>query len=201
MSRKTAYLQSAGRYFHAYNRGVNREPIFLTDEDYRIFIRQIRESTSCIGVVLLNYCLMPNHYHFTLRQDLPYAMATFFQLLCDRYAKTFNFLHGRVGHLFQGSYTPKPVDNLETLSQLSRYIHMNPVAARLVSDPNQWEFSSCQEYCGLRSSGFVEPAAILERFGDGLPYTAYLRQNAPEDQMQFDHMKDRRSSVPHQVIQ
>ena len=165
MSRKTPLLQSSGRYFHAFNRGVNREPIFFREQDYRLFTRLIQQSLSGIQFVILNYALMPNHFHFTVRQDTPYAMATFFQRLCDKYAKTINFIEGRVGHLFQGGYQPIPIDAPRDLYTLSRYIHLNPVAAHLVSNPNDWEFSSCREYCGLRESSFVDPSIIIEPMG------------------------------------
>jgi putative transposase len=174
MSTRTPLLQSKGQYFHVYNRGVNRENIFFREQDYRLFLRIASQCLDGIGMVILAYCLMPNHFHFALRQDEPYAMPQFFKQLCETYAKATNAINGRVGHLFQGPYKPKLVHEPETLSHLSRYIHRNPVEANMVSDPNQWEYSSSREYCGLRPPSFAETSIILDHLGGPEHYRDYL---------------------------
>jgi putative transposase len=174
MSARTPLLQSTGQFFHAFNRGVNREKIFFREQDYRLFLRIVSECTDGIGIVMLAYCLLPNHFHFALRQDEPYAMAHFFKRLCDTYVKTINTIYGRVGHLFQGAYKLRLVDNPETLPNLSRYIHRNPVEANLVRDPTQWEYSSSREYCGLRRPTFLNTSIILDHVGGPERYRDYL---------------------------
>jgi len=187
MSTRTPLLQSTGQFFHAYNRGVNREKIFFREQDYRLFLQIVSECTDGVDIVILAYCLMPNHFHFVLRQDEPYAMAHFFRHLCDTYVKRINALYGRVGHLFQGAYKPKLVDNLDTLPNLSRYIHRNPVAANLVSDPILWEYSSSREYCGLRPSTFINKSIILDHVGGTERYRDYLSD--PMDTLDEDLMR------------
>ena len=174
MYTKTALLQSRGQYFHAFNRGVNREKIFFTEQDYGLFLRIVSECTHGMGILILAYCLLPNHFHFALRQDEPYAMAHFFKRLCDTYVKAVNAINGRVGHLLQGSYKLRLVDNPATLPNLSRYIHRNPVEANLVSDPSQWEYSSSREYCGLRPRSFVNTSIVLDQVGGPENYRDYL---------------------------
>ena len=174
MSTRTTLLQTKGQYFHAFNRGVNREKIFFCEQDYGLFLRIVSQCVDGIGIIILAYCLMPNHFHFALRQDEPYAMAHFFKQLCDTYAKAINAFNGRVGHLFQGPYKPKLVHKPETVSNLSRYIHRNPVEANLVNDPSQWEYSSSREYCGLRTPSFVNTSFILDQLGGPEHYRDYL---------------------------
>lgn len=176
MSTRTPLLQTKGQYFHAFNRGVNREKIFFCEQDYGLFLRIVSQCVDGIGIIILAYCLMPNHFHFALRQDEPYAMAHFFKQLCETYVKAINAINGRVGHLFQGPYKPRLVDNPDTLPILSRYIHRNPVEANLVSDPTQWEYSSSREYWGLRPASFVNTSIILDQAGGSEHYRDYLRE-------------------------
>jgi putative transposase len=174
MQPKTLLLQSRGQFFHAYNRGVNRERIFFCDADYVLFLRMAQDFVKGTGLILLSYCLMPNHFHFELQQLEPYAMSRFFQRLCDRYVKTVNGLYGRVGHLFQGEYTPKLVTQMETLPWLSRYIDRNPVEAGIVKDPIDWEYSSARENCGLREPTFTDPSLLQKLAGGGAGYRSFL---------------------------
>jgi putative transposase len=174
MSYKTAYLESRGEYFHVYNRGVNRERIFFREDDYLFFLARIAEFLDRSELCILCYVLMPNHFHFLLRQIEPYAMARFFERLCDGYAKAINCFQGRSGHLFQGSYVPRWARTDEDVLFLSRYIHRNPVEAGLVSDSSDWQFSSAMAYCGGKSTEWLEVATILSHFPGKEEYGAFL---------------------------
>lgn len=104
--RKTQFL--AGHYYHVYNRGNNRQPIFFNADNYRYFLHQVRlYLTPCADVVA--YCLMPNHYHLLLylkKDDLSDAMQSF----SKSYVQAINREQGRVGHLFQGPFQAILVD-------------------------------------------------------------------------------------------
>lgn len=77
------------------------------------------------------------------------------------YTKAINKRYGRVGSLFQGPFRAVHVDRNEYLLHLSRYIHLNPVTAGLVPQPEEWEFSSYREYIGLRNGTLPEPKIVL----------------------------------------
>jgi putative transposase len=174
MSKRSEMLGSAGCCFHAYNRGVDRSPIFFSDRDYERFSRRIEKSLSGLSLEIVAYALMPNHFHFCLRQDAPYAMSEFFRRLCDYHAKTVNFLRERSGHLFQGRYKLRPVESPETLAILTRYIHRNPVEAGLVREPEAWEFSSYPEFIGKRPCSFIRPEGIVSRLGGAAAYRDFV---------------------------
>ncbi len=92
---------------------------------------------------------MPNHYHVLLKaldDDLSAAMQKF----SISYTKAINKRFDQVGSLFQGAFEAKLVDNENYLRHLSRYIHLNPVRARLCDLPEQWEFFSYLDYIGRR---------------------------------------------------
>jgi len=58
------------RYYHCYNRGVNKEPIFRTDDIYLFLLTRVKKYADKFNIRIIAYCLMPNHYHFLLRQGL-----------------------------------------------------------------------------------------------------------------------------------
>jgi REP element-mobilizing transposase RayT len=184
MSRKTELLLSSGACFHVYNRGVNREPIFFGTWGYEYFMRKLAKSLEGAKVSLMAYTLMPNHFHLILRQERPYEMARFMKALCEPYAKAVNAFLSRKGHLFESSYRPILVDDLQYLLHLSWYVHLNPVRARLVSDPLEWTYSSCREYCGMEKSGFLKTGDVLAAFGTNpeAEYRKYLKTRGDLEQ-------------------
>lgn len=129
---------------HAINRGVERRPIFMKPEDYGFFLTQAQESFSGLGISLLSYCLMPNHFHFLLAV-VGNGLSRGMQTLQTRYSMYFNRVYDRVGHLFQDRFKSIEVNDPDYLSWLPVYIHMNPVKAKLVSKPSQWEWSGHNE--------------------------------------------------------
>ncbi|WP_287706938.1 MULTISPECIES: transposase [unclassified Microcystis] len=135
-----------GQYYHIYNRGNNRQDIFFERENYLFFLRLVRKYLlETLDVIA--YCLMPNHYHLLIqlkKAELSAAMQAF----SLSYTKAINRRYGRVGSLFQGRFQAILVNDTEYLLNLSRYIHCNPVKAGLVSQPQEWEFSSFREYVG-----------------------------------------------------
>jgi len=181
MSTKTHSLQAVGEYFHIYNRGVNRNHIFLEERNYEYFVRRMKTYLNPEKMALIVYCLMPNHFHLIVRQDEPYALSNFMKGVCDGYAKAINKRFKRSGHLFQGKYKIKHIDDPSYLLHLSRYIHLNPVAARLTQCPEGWKYSSYQEYCGMREASIVECDVILSRFKDRAGYVQFVRDYKPGD--------------------
>jgi REP element-mobilizing transposase RayT len=151
-------------YYHIYNKAVTDNKLFIEEKNYHFFISKIKKYLlDCVDV--LAYCLMPNHYHLIIQlknTDLPSPM----QKLALSYSVTFNKSYQRTGHLFQGPYQIKHIGDLTYLLHLSRYIHLNPVTAKLVSKAEDWNYSSYDEYLGLRKPDFVKPMFILDQFSD-----------------------------------
>ena len=174
MSRKSIYLGTSDEFFHVYNRGANREPLFFSHRNYLYFLRRIREALPLFSVSLHSFCLMPNHFHFLLNQGHPYAVAGFMKRLCDGYAKAVNRELGRKGHLFEERYRMEHVGDNEGLVAVSAYIHRNPVAARLVDSPLEWPYSSCGVLCGMSTDGMVVADPVWRAAGGKEPYIDLL---------------------------
>ena len=149
------------------SRGNGRMPIFLDDTDYRRFVFLLGDVLEELEVECSNYCAMPNHYHAILRpakDNLSEAV----RRLNGTYASWWNWRHGRVGHVFQGRFKGQIVQEEGYLVVLNRYLAQNPVRAKLVEHPEEWEWSSYGATVGLRPvPPFLTIDPVLAPFGDG----------------------------------
>lgn len=159
-----------GGYYHIYNRGNRKENVFLQSRDYKRFLKRTREYKDEFGITILCYCLMPNHFHFLLRQDTEIPVTTFMLRLGTSYAKYFNIKYEQVGSIFQDRFKAKLIETDEYLLQLSRYIHRNPLEI-LPSTPGvelrNYEWSSYECYLDGKENEFVDPVFILSYFKSG----------------------------------
>jgi REP element-mobilizing transposase RayT len=135
-----------GHYYHFYNRGRSRMPIFLEEDNYRFVLRKIQFYLPTLELSLLAYCLLPNHYHFLVRQEGEQRAGLLPQRVFNSYSKAYNNRYWHSGTLFEGSYKVKPVADSIYLLHLCRYIHANPVRHGLVSDPADWPYSDYLEW-------------------------------------------------------
>ena len=141
--------------------------IFLDDTDYSHFVNVLREVVEEFDIECWNYCVMPNHYHATLRPTLP-NLSEALQRLNSDYAKWWNVRHQRVGHVFQGRFKDQIVQCDRYLLALCRYVALNPVRAGLAQRPEEWPWSSYAATVGLTSQPtFVLIGETLRQFGDG----------------------------------
>lgn len=157
-------IHVAGALYHVILRGNNGQEIFRDSRDRYQLQDLVEEGARRFGYQLLGYCWMGNHIHAAVqvgRISLSAAMHN----LSFRYTGYFNWRHKRIGHVFQGRYKAILIDSDSYLLQLVRYIHMNPVRARLVGDPGAWEWSSHRVYLGdAGQPPWLATAPVLERF-------------------------------------
>jgi len=140
--------------------------IFLDDLDYAWFVYFLGNIVEQFELECWSYCLMPNHYHVTLRTNQA-TLSEPIRHLNSQYAQWWNRRHDRVGHVFQGRFKEQIVQRQDYLLALCRYIAMNPVRAALVSRPEQWKWSSYATTIGIApAQPFVASAAVLKQFGD-----------------------------------
>ena len=167
----------AGQTYHFYNRGVDRRPIFMCDENWRFFLRRMHEYFVPDAIVIIAYCLMPNHYHLLMRVVDDDVARIVMQPFTVSYAKAINKQEGRSGPLFQGPFQAKLVDQDAYLKWLSRYIHLNPVAAGLASIPADWAYSSYRDYIGLRHGTLPNPEIVLSQFPSRQAYAEFMEES------------------------
>lgn len=129
---------------HVISRGVERRQIFREPSDYSFFLSQMRDTFEMQEVSVLNYALMPNHFHLmvvTSKAPIGDAM----QFLLTRYALRFNRENSRVGHLFQGRFRAFECADENYLVDLAVYITRNPVRAGLAENASGWEWTGHNE--------------------------------------------------------
>ena len=169
-----------GQYYHLYNRGAGKAKIFFNDGNYQYLLRLIMATYQKHGATVIAYCLMPNHYHFLLRQELEAPLSKFMQVLFNAYVQALNLQQERTGTLFEGRFKHKCVDKWEYLIVLCRYIHRNPVKAGLVAKPDDWAYSNYREWVGARDGTLVDRLFVQDHFSSVHEYVRFV--NDVEDE-------------------
>ena len=158
-------VEYPGAFYHVINRGNNQEKIFKNDRDMEKFLEYLEIASERFSIIFHTYCLMDNHFHLlveTPEANLSVAM----QWINVSYATYFNRKDGRHGHLFQGRFKAVLIDADEYLKNLSRYIHLNPVRAKMVLAPSDYKWSSYSAFIGkIKAPEFLEINWLLSNFG------------------------------------
>lgn len=184
--------------YHVFNRGSEKKDIFLQLRDYKRFLQTVyyyqfpgpKQKFSQFAksklspfkslaesrlVDIICYCLMPNHFHFVLRQLQENGISIFISQLANSYTKYFNTKYDRVGALLQGVFKSVFVETDEQFIHLSRYIHLNPVISGLVKDLERYPWSSYNEYIHERN-GLCSTGNILSLFPSRKHYRQFVEE-------------------------
>lgn len=169
MPRRARKHAESGIY-HTMLRGIDRQMIFEDSEDYLRFIDILQECRKECGFKLYAYCLMGNHVHILLKVEEE-CLETIFKKIGGRYVYYYNVKYRRVGHLFQDRFKSEPVEDDTYLLTVLRYIHQNPLKARLCSKITDYPYSSYAEY--LNDSSIIDTDFVLRI----LPRKEYVKFN------------------------
>ena len=132
MPRK-ARLDIPGLLQHVIVRGIEKRNIFLDDGDRHKFIKRFSSLNEKTGTDCFAWALLSNHFHLLLRCN-QIELSRFMRRLLTGYAVNFNHRHNRTGHLFQNRYKSIVCEEEVYLLELIRYIHLNPLRAKIVTD-------------------------------------------------------------------
>lgn len=181
-------IDLAGIPQHVVQRGNNRLPCFLDHRDRWEYLALLREALRDTGCALHAYVLMENHVHLLLTPPEAGAVGGMMQRLGRRYVARFNARHERTGTLWEGRYKACLVDSEAYLLRCARYIDLNPVRARLTSDPASYPWSSCGALCGQRDEPLLtlhpaQQALQASSQPAGGAYEALLREAMPDDEL------------------
>jgi len=140
--------QAAG-FYHVTMRGVDRRAIFTGDETRRIQLRTLAKVVRIRPVRCHAFCQMDNHFHLVLETLEDGELAPVMQHLASVYARTFNELHARVGHLFERRYGSVPLQGEAHTLEVCRYVVLNPVRAGQCEAAEDWRWSNYRATVGL----------------------------------------------------
>src|SRR3989338_538277 len=150
-----------GALYHVMVRGDNREPIFFNDADRRSFLARLARAKHEYDCQLWAYVLMTNHVHLMLRTGDVHPVSKFMQSLNTAYTLYIHKKYQRVGHIFQGRFRSILVEKDSYALELTRYIHLNPVRAKMVPVPEAYRWSSYHAYLREESTMLVDSGEIL----------------------------------------
>jgi len=173
-----------GEIYHVYSKSIAEYVIFNNDfeysrmrevvEYYRIerpftsFSRfkernmQVKQLDPKRLVQIICYCVMPTHIHLVLKQMEDKGISVFINNVFNSYSRYFNIKHNRKGPLWESSFKKVLVESDSQLLHLTRYIHLNPVTAYIINNPEDWKWSSYREYISGNKEGICEYDSVLD---------------------------------------
>ena len=154
-----------GALYHVMLRGNGGQSIFLLDDDREAFEALVAEGIARFGHRIHAYCWMGNHVHLAI-QVAETPLSKIMQNLAFRYTRFINRREQRIGHLFQGRFKALLVDADSYLLELARYIHLNPVRARLVADAADYPWSGHLAYLGKAHKAWLTTEWVLAQFAE-----------------------------------
>lgn len=158
-------IEYEGAVYHVTSRGNARKRIYRDGEDRFSFLKVLGSVVNRFNWLCYAYCLMDNHYHLLIETpdgNLSKGM----RQLNGVYTQVFHRRHGKGGHIFQGRYKAVVVEKESHLGELCRYVVLNPIRARMVDSPEQWQWSSYAETIGKKEvPSFLTVDWILSQFG------------------------------------
>jgi putative transposase len=150
---------------HITQRGNRRERAFFEEGDYALYLDLLADAAERMGVEIWSYCLMPNHVHIIAVPSDEDGLSRTFRYVHRHYTGYINARLRVTGHLWQGRFSSVAMDE-EHLHHCFRYVALNPVRARLVQRPEDWQWSSVKAHYAKTDDHVVKVAPALERVGD-----------------------------------
>jgi len=152
-------------YYHIMTRGNNRNVVFKSDEDFQYYLSLVAKYKIEHPFDLYHYCLMPNHTHFLIQTKKAADFSVFMKKLNLAYFHHFNQEYGWIGHFWQDRYKSQAVGKDAYFIQCGKYIELNPVRAKIVEKPEDYQYSSYKFYTEGKTNHLITPDFIYEELG------------------------------------
>lgn len=204
-----------GQYYHIFNRTIENKKLFIDSGisslflqllsyyrsekiycsysyfrkmpvDAQLQIRMMLQQKKYHKLIILSYCLMPNHFHLLIRQKSDNAVSKFMSDVLNSFTRYFNCMNKRKGPLFLPRFQAKHITSREQLIHVSRYIHLNPYVSNIVRIKalSDFTFSSFGEYLNMKKSNLSDTSIILSEFGnDPERYKSFVINHADHQKM------------------
>ena len=158
-------LVVVGYPHHIILRGNNRSAVFYNDKDRRFFVNCLKEAKKKTKSKIYAYCFMTNHVHLLLEPSSSDGIGDMMQSLGRRYVRYINQTYKRIGTLWEGRFKSSLVSKDEYLLACARYIELNPLRAKMVSDPKDYPWSSFRFRAEGRPDGLLDEDPVYKGLG------------------------------------
>lgn len=155
-------------FFHIMTQGLNKEYIFKENYYKDKYIKLIKKYANVYSIMILAYCMMDNHAHILIFTEDVKQLSAFMQNINSKFALYYNKEISRVGYVFRGRYNSQYIKNKNYLLNCLNYIHMNPVKANMTNKPEEYNYSSYNDY--LNKIGIVNNNVLNKIFGNERDY-------------------------------
>ncbi|WP_312700293.1 transposase [Sedimentibacter sp.] len=188
MPRKARIKSNTGIY-HIMLRGIDKRNIFLDNEDKLKFISNIKKAKEKANFNILGYCLMDNHVHLLLQESED--IGTSIKRITVAYAGWHNKKYDRIGHLLQNRYLSEPVTSEHYMLNVLRYIHQNPIKARIVDNLSDYRWSSFGEYYLFYNGQktFIDGSLLEGYFKTFEEFSAYMDESTEAEFLDVKNAK------------
>lgn len=162
-------LKSSTGIYHIIYRGANRQEIFHDEEDFQTFLDTLKKYKLKAELTVFGWSLMSNHIHLLLKEGSESISVTM-QRISVSYASYYNWKYRTTGHLYEDRFKSENVEDVAYFLTVIRYIHQNPLKARMVSCMEDWKWSSCLGYydMNLYPSQLLNKEFILRMFASDM---------------------------------
>ena len=156
-----------GQPLHIVQRGNDRNPVFFTEMDYRVYLDVLNEASHRYGCAIHAYVLMTNHVHLLMTPLSKDGASRCMQMLGNKYVRYINGAYRRTGTLWEGRFKSALIDSDHYLLTCYRYIELNPVRANMVLLPGDYRWSSYHYNALGQADALVKPHSGYVDLGQG----------------------------------
>lgn len=189
-------LTVPGHPHHVIQRGNNRQPVFVDDQDRATLLALLADYAAVHKVAIHAWVLMDNHFHLLATPGTEAGLPKLMQAVGRRYVQQFNRRHRRTGTLWEGRYRATVVQDDRYLLTCMAYIDLNPVRAGLVQRPADWRWSSHRHYIGQVQDRLITPHPLAWSLGN----TPFAREAAYADLVQQGLAVDRQQALTESTL-
>lgn len=184
-------------FYHVFNRGINKQEIFLTDADYKFFLGKLYSLKQKYDHSIYALCLMPNHFHISI-QTRKAPVSRIMSSLATSYSMYFNRKYQHFGPVFQNRFKSILIENDSYFLKLSQYIYLNPVKVGFVQDPAKYKYTSLREALGIEPLYFLDQD-IVRIIGDmeksRMKYKEFVYDGIDKDLSAIGHLFETEEAV------
>ena len=184
-------------FYHVFNRGINKQPIFFKETDYLFFTKKLKDLKSKYDYSLYAYCLMPNHFHLSI-QTRKASISKIMSSLATSYAMYFNRNYEHFGPVFANRFHSILIENDPYFLKLSQYIYLNPVKAGIVKNPIDYRYSSIKEVLGREPLTILDEDIVRligETVGSQKAYEEFIFDGAKTDLAEIEKLFEKEPAI------